>query len=289
MDNTSPVLNLEPVEVVDTISRDTFQQDYFKPLKPVVMKSMAASWPALTRWTPTFFQSQHGNKQVTVYDKSFVNAGKGYMSGAKTMALSEYVEQVLTTSQDLRMFLYNIKSHIPELLDDIALPDLADGFSNQFIFMFFGCKDSITQMHFDIDMSHVFHTSLYGKKTVTLFSYDQSSNIHRAPFTCRSYIDVDSPDFEKYPGLHNAKGYRVTLEAGDTLFIPSGCWHHMVYDEAGYALSLRCANSSFKGRLHGLYNLTLMQGVDRLMNSLIPNSWHEWKQQKAQRASLAKS
>ena len=45
------------------------------------------------------------------------------------MALSDYVEQVLTTSQDLRMFLYNIKSHI--LSYSTTLPsDLADGFQS---------------------------------------------------------------------------------------------------------------------------------------------------------------
>lgn len=284
MNATLPALNLRAVDTVNSITKPAFQDQYFKTLTPLVIKDLARTWPAFSRWTPSFFQTEYGDKRVVVYDKSFVNAGKGYMSGAKTMALADYIEQVLTTPQDLRMFLYNIKSHIPELLNDIHLPNLADGFSKQFIFMFFGCKDAITQMHFDIDMSHVFHTSLYGTKTVTLFPYDQSKNIHRAPFTCRSYIDVDNPDFKRFPGLVHAQGYRVTLQPGDTLYIPAGCWHHMVYDEAGYALSLRCASASFKDKLHGLYNLTIMQSVDRLMNAVVPDYWEKWKREKAHTA-----
>ena len=286
MKTASPALDLHAVDSVNSIAKDDFQSQYFNTLKPLVIKDLAKNWPAFSKWTPSFFQTEYGDKRVTVYDKSFVDAGKGYMNGAKTMALADYIEQVLTTPQDLRMFLYNIKSHIPELLNDIRLPDLADGFSKQFVFMFFGCKQAITQMHFDIDMSHVFHTSLYGIKTVTLFPYHQSRNIHRAPFTCRSYIDVDNPDFERFPGLYRASGYRVTLHPGDTLYIPAGCWHHMVYDEAGYALSLRCASPKIRDKLHGLYNLTIMQGIDRLINAIAPSRWERWKRHRAQTAFL---
>ena len=97
------------------------------------------------------------------------------MGGSQQITLAEYIDKILTTRQDLRLFLYNITSHIPELLNDIQLPSIAKGFSKKFVFMFFGCQDSVTQMHFDIDMSHVFHTVLYGRKTVTLFAYDQSA------------------------------------------------------------------------------------------------------------------
>jgi len=88
------------------------------------------------------------------------------MGKLKTIPLSEYISTIMSTSKNLRMFLYNIKSEIPELVDDIIFPTLIDSLSRNFIFMFFGCKGSVTQMHFDIDMSHVFHTAMYGKKTV---------------------------------------------------------------------------------------------------------------------------
>lgn len=278
---TKSSLDLQPVDCIDTIEYAEFQQNYFRPLKPLVIKTLSAEWPATTLWTPTFFKEKYGHNKVTVYDKTFITPGKGYMGGSQKITLAEYIDKILTTRQDLRLFLYNITSHIPELLNDIKLPSIAKGFSKKFVFMFFGCRDSVTQMHFDIDMSHVFHTALYGKKTVTLFAYDQSSKLHRAPFTCRSYVDVDNPDFDTYPGLKKVKGFKVTLDPGDTLFIPSGYWHHMVYDEAGYALSLRCSNPSLKSKLHGVYNLTFMQSVDRLMNFIIPNRWHNWKQNKA--------
>ena len=276
-----PELKLSPIEKVSLIDQKNFSDSYFTPLRPLVIKDLAKTWPASKKWTPDFFKEQYGNKQVKVYDESFVAAGKHYMSKLKTISLREYIDSIMTSSQNLRMFLYNIKSEIPELVDDINFPILVNGLSKNFVFMFFGCKGSVTQLHFDIDMSHVLHTSILGKKTVYLFPYEQGKNLHRYPFTCRSYVDIERPDFEKYPGLKDAQGYKVELEPGETLYIPSGYWHHFVYNEPGYAVSLRCSNQTLMGKLHGYYNLFIMSPIDRLMNILLPQGWFDWKEQQA--------
>jgi len=274
-------LELSAVDKVSLINQKEFSDLYFKPLHPLVIKDLAKSWPASKKWTPNFFKNQHGNKRVKVYDDSFVAAGKHYMGKLKTIPLSEYISTIMSTSKNLRMFLYNIKSEIPELVDDIIFPTLINGFSRNFIFMFFGCKGSVTQMHFDIDMSHVFHTAMHGKKTVYLFPYEQGKNLHRHPFTCRSYVDVEHPDFERFPGLKYLKGFKVTLEPGETLYIPCGYWHHFVYNESGYSVSLRCNNQTWQGKLLGYYNLLIMSPIDRLMNIVSPQHWFAWKEQQA--------
>jgi len=279
-----PELKLSPIEKVSLIDQKNFSDSYFTPLRPLVIKDLAKTWPASKKWTPDFFKEQYGNKQVKVYDESFVAAGKHYMSKLKSISLREYIDTIMTSSQNLRMFLYNIKSEIPELVDDINFPTLVNGLSKNFVFMFFGCKGSVTQLHFDIDMSHVLHTSILGRKTVYLFPYEQGKNLHRYPFTCRSYVDVEHPDFEQYPGLKDAQGYEVELEQGETLYIPSGYWHHFVYDEPGYAVSLRCSNQTLMGRLHGYYNLFIMSPIDRIMNILSPQGWFDWKEQQALKA-----
>lgn len=274
-------MELSSVDKISSIDQKEFAASYFKPLRPVIMQDLSKEWSACKKWTPEFFKEQHGEKQVKVYDASFVAAGKNYMSRAKTISFKSYVDSVMTTTQDLRMFLYNISSEIPELIEDINFPDLVDGLSKSFVFMFFGCKGSVTQMHFDIDMSHVFHTAIRGKKTVYLFPYEQSENLHRYPFTCRSYVDVEKPDYEKFPGLKNAQGYKAEIGPGDTLYIPSGYWHHFVYDEAGYSVSLRCASKTWIGKCQGLYNFIIMSPIDRIMNMISPQAWFNWKERQA--------
>jgi len=280
-EQSTSTLKLTEIDRVKTISREDFSDSYFTPLRPLIIEDIAQSWPALKKWTPDFFKQQHGDKQVKVYNESFVEAGDNYMSQAKSISLKEFIDAIMTTSQDLRMFLYNIKSGIPELVNDVVFPDLVDGLSKQFIFMFFGCKGSVTQMHFDIDMSHVFHTAIFGRKTITLFPFEQGKNLHHYPFTCRSYVDVHQPDFNEYPGLKNVEGYRVVLEPGETLFIPSGYWHHLVYEEASCAISLRCPSQTWKGKFQGFYNLIIMSSIDRLMNKISPQGWFNWKKRQA--------
>lgn len=274
-------LKLSSVDKVSTIDKKDFTDNYFTPLRPLVIKDLSKSWPALKKWTPSFFKEKHGNQKVKVFNKGFVVPGKTYMSNAKTISLKAYIHAVINTSQDLRMFLYNIKSEIPELVDDIVFPSLVGGLSKRFVFMFFGCKDSVTQMHFDIDMSHVFHTAIFGKKTITLFPFEQGKNLHRYPFTCRSYVDIHKPNFKQYPRLKSAQGYQVVLEPGETLYIPSGYWHHLVYDEATCAISLRCPSQTLLGKLQGFYNLIIMSSFDRLMNKMAPQGWFNWKKQQA--------
>jgi len=100
-------------------------------------------------------------------------------------------------------------------------------------------------------------------------------------FNTNKTDDIAPLMIEKYPGLKDAQGYKVELEPGETLYIPSGYWHHFVYNEPGYAVSLRCSNQTLMGKLHGYYNLFIMSPIDRLMNILLPQGWFDWKEQQA--------
>ncbi|GAB4183287.1 MAG: hypothetical protein Tsb002_05340 [Wenzhouxiangellaceae bacterium] len=277
-------MKLHPVTARDTIDRETFQSQYLRNRQPLVLKRQASDWPALSRWTADFWSREHGDKQVPVYDASFVRPGAKYMSHVEQMALRDYVHEIQHSQRDLRMFLYNIMAKAPELYADVRLPDLADGFSKRFVFMFFGCAGSVTPIHIDIDMSHVFHVQVYGRKRCLLFSPEQNTNLYRHPFTVRSYVDPANPDYQRYPRLQQAEGYEVVLEAGDMLFIPSGWWHHMIYEQGGWAISLRCKPERLSTKLQGLYNLLVLNVLDRVANWVAPKGWYAWKERQSQRA-----
>lgn len=281
----SSPLNLNDVPKVSGLTPQEFYKEYALPETPVVLTDFADKWSALKKWTPEYFIEKYGNNEVQVYNGNFSKPGKTYMGKATTMKFSEYLNSILNSGRDLRMFLYNIVSKAPELKDDVTLPPLMKGFSKRFLFMFFGPKGAVTQIHYDIDMSHVFHTAIVGRKRFVLFPQSESAKLYRHPFTIRSYVDVDHPDFDKFPLLKEAKGYEVMLEPGQTLFIPSGYWHHVVYEDAGYAISLRCPHHHLTKRIEGVFNLLFMQMVDRLVNKIAPQKWFKWKEKKAFKAA----
>ena len=249
--------------------------------RPAVFEDLAAKWPALVRWTPEALSRRHGSKSVRVYDASFGTPGSGYMGSIDTLSFHDFLAQVLEGGRDLRMFLYNISQQIPALLDDIAFPDVGLRFSRRFVFTFFGCQGSTTPLHYDIDMGHVLHTVIRGRRRVRLYAPDQSVALYCHPFTVRSYVDLDQPDLDTYPAFAAARGDEVILEAGQTLFMPAGYWHEFHYLDAGIGLSLRAPSPRLKDRAAGVANLLVLSPIDRVANKLAPARWFEWKRQRA--------
>jgi hypothetical protein len=258
------------------LTPETFAQEYLHPLKPVVFTDLMDAWPAKNKWTVEFFKEKYGHLEVPVFSENYSKPGKGYMEPDKIMSFKAFLSALDSGPTDLRMFLFNIFRHAPELCNDFSTHTIMNGFIKQFPFMFFGGEGSHVALHYDIDMAHVFLNQIYGRKRVVLFSQDQSKYLYHHPYTVASYIDVNNPDYEKYPALRKVKGYAVMLQPGETLFMPSGYWHYIEYTDFGYSISLR-AMSTLSRRVMGIYNIATHFVVDKGMNKIMGPKWREIK------------
>src|SRR5262249_51807275 len=78
---------------------------------------------------------------------------------------------------------------------------------------------------------HNLHTQLLGSKRLTLVDPRDSACVYPnslfagIPNGCR--IDVESPDFERFPRLRHAYLHVAELQPGDTIYIPRRWWHHV--------------------------------------------------------------
>ena len=254
---------------------------------PLILTDLAADWPALARWTPEFLAERYGDRAVRVYDASFGEPGANYMGSVDRLSFAEFLREVLGQGRDLRMFLYNLSHHIPELLDDVRFPDLGLSFSRRFVFTFFGCQGAVTPLHFDIDLSQVVYTAIHGRRRIRLFAPEQRTALYQHPFTVRSYVDLDQPDYAAHPKLATAQGYELTLAPGESLYMPPGYWHEFNYLDAGFGISLRAAPPDLSHRLEGALNLLLRSPVDRIGNRLAGRRWFDWKTRQAARRANA--
>jgi hypothetical protein len=270
------MLRLNNIERRTGLSRESFWEEHLKPLKPVVFTDFMDSWPAKEKWTIDFFKKEYGHLVVPVYSANSSNPGKKYMVADRYIFFKEYLEILEKEPTDLRMFLYNIFRHAPELCNDYRKPTIMDGFIDSFPYLFFGGKNSSVALHYDIDLSHVFLSQFHGRKRVVLFEPQQSRNIYQHPFTVASYIDVNNPDYDQFPALKNVNGYECILNPGETLFMPSGYWHFIEYLDWGFSISLR-SNESYFRRAKGLINITRHYVVDRSMNRLMGTNWRRIK------------
>ncbi|MBH2024142.1 MAG: cupin-like domain-containing protein, partial [Flavobacteriales bacterium] len=179
----------------------------------------------------------------------------------------------------------------PKLLADYLSPkELMGGFLDKYPNMFFGGKGSVTFLHYDIDMAHIFHTHFNGRKHVLLFDNKWKDRLYQIPYATYALEDYDiaNPDFEKFPALNGVEGIECFLEHGDTLFMPTGWWHWMKYLDGSFSISLRAWDKSWAVKAHSLWNLTVQRNFDNFMKARFKKRYMDWKEKKAiERANYA--
>ncbi|MCW3466821.1 cupin-like domain-containing protein [Chitinophaga nivalis] len=276
------------IDRVDNITPAEFKENYYKPRKPVVITAggLSKNWQAHDKWTWDYFKSVVGDKMVGVYNNERAGANTLVNGADDYIAFGDYLDMIQRGPVKLRIFLFNIFQHVPQLVEDFTWPDiLASGFLKKYPMLFVGGAGSIAHMHYDIDLSHIFHTQFLGRKRVLLLENKQSPYIYRMPFTVESAASFvnwhEELDTEQFPALKYAQGHTTILHHGDTLFMPGGYWHHMEYMDGGFAMSLRALDPTLTGKLNGLYHLVGLRGMNNLMIKMAPEWWYHYKRKKA--------
>jgi hypothetical protein len=282
-------MQLRSVDRVDDISPEDFKKYYYDPLKPIVINGIAKKWPAYSKWNWDFFKSVVGNQEVGIYNNvksdahTPVNTADGYMK------FGEYIDMIRQGQSEWRIFLFNLFEHAPEIIQDIYWPEkYSKGFVKRFPMLFTGGQGSVTHLHFDMDLSHIFHTQFMGKKRILLFPHEEQHKLYRKPWEVLSMVNFEKYydseknkiDYKDFPALRLAKGYELVLGHGETLFMPAGYWHHMEYIDSGFAVSLRALQPGISGKIKGAWNLFGMRHLDTLMKKTAPGWWYNYKKEK---------
>jgi Cupin-like domain len=283
-------MQLQPVTTVDIISPEDFRNNFYNRNIPLVMKDLSKTWPAFNKWNWDYFKEVVGEVEVGVYNNVKSDAYTPVNKADDYMKFGRYLDMVKAGPVELRIFLFNIFSHAPSIVQDFTWPEhLMKGFVKRYPMLFVGGQGSITHMHFDIDLSHILHTQFLGRKRVLLFPNEEQYKLYRKPFEVLSLANFahyyESLDTENFPALKLAKGYEVILNHGDTLFMPAGYWHHMEYLDSGFAMSLRGLQSGVGGKLKGAWNLFGMRHIDTVMKKTVPKWWYNYKREKIYQAA----
>ena len=229
--NVNSSMQLTSIDQRNNLSVKEFESDYLRPGLPVVIKDTLTGWSAFNKWTPEFFRNTLGHKMVKI--------------NSKPMLLREFMEQVLASSEEhpsAYLNEVNIHEHFPELLKDItpdikyALPDRLRsrlfpkkwGLRNGVLELLIGGKGTkFPTLHFDGFHMNTFITQIEGDKEFILYTPDQTPYMYPEKVDSNHSLvnDVHNPDLKRFPLFANAKPVKVTVGAGDTVFLPAGWWH----------------------------------------------------------------
>lgn len=287
-------MQLHAVDRVESIRPEDFRAQYYAPMKPLVITGLSKQWPAFDKWNWDFFKSIVGSVEVGLYNNVKSDAYTPINTADDYMKFGDYIDMILKGPVGLRIFLFNIFEHAPQITSDFEWPEhLMKGFVKRYPMLFVGGKGSVTHMHFDIDLSHIMHTQFGGRKRVLLFPFEEQHKLYRKPWEVLSFVNFEryfdagnnKLELDRYPALRLAKGYEVVLDHGDTLFMPAGYWHHMEYLDNGFAMSLRALQTSLTGKLKGAWYLLGMRNIDTLMKKTAPEWWYNLKKEKTFKAA----
>jgi len=275
---------LKPINTVDTINEADFKKNYLDAQRPLIIKNLTQSWPARDKWTFDYLKETVGDITVPLYDSSKADPSKPINASAAEMKFGDYIDLIQKEPTDLRIFLFDPIKFAPKLLEDYRSPvELMGGFLDKYPNMFFGGAGSVTFLHYDIDLAHIFHTHFNGRKHVILFDNKWKERLYQIPFATYALedYDIENPDFKRFPALNGVEGVEAYLEHGDTLFMPTGWWHWMKYLEGSFSISLRAWDRSWAIKAKSLYNLTLQRKFDDLMKKNFNGRYMNWKEELA--------
>lgn len=269
-----------PIERVRNITKEDFIKKYYKPQKPVLIEGLTNNWGAFHKWNLDYIQQCAADQVVPLYDSRPTMGKQNSAEPATEMKMADYIEIIKSQPTDLRIFFYDLKMKLPELLKDFEYPDIGLKFFKRLPVLFFGGEGSKVLPHYDMDLADLLHFHFHGTKSVTLFSPKQTKYLYKIPFAVHNLesIDLDHPDFEKYPALQYLQGLHATMKHGDALYMPSGYWHFIKYLDGGFSMTLR-AFPRHPGRFSNmLYNVFFMRHFENFMRKSFGQKWIDYKE-----------
>lgn len=276
-------MQLQDIPRVKAITKEDFIRHYFKPQKPVVIEQFIEDWPAYTKWSLDYIKSVAGEKIVPLYDDRPVDYKDGFNEPHAKMKMSNYIDLLKKEPTKFRIFLWNVLKEVPQLQKDFTYPNFGLRLMRSLPMLFFGGRDSHTFMHHDIDLANIFHFHFEGKKECILFPQSQNKYLYKVPHSLITHesIDFSKPDYEKWPALKKAIGYKTHLNHGEVLYMPEGYWHYMKYLTPGFSMSLRAIARNPKNLGTAFYNVLIMRHYDGFMRRIKGQKWIDWKNEQA--------
>lgn len=235
--------------LIDRIHRPTpreFYQKYVRNNRPVVLTGIADDWQAIGKWTPEFFRAQYPEAKVvyTAWETDgLANDPTEYYRKRKrrTTTLAAFIEAMNSPQQNSRDYVsqYPIFSALPQLKDDIGslepymnipqlYPAAVQSKVKKAATFWLGPAGIVTPIHFD--SAHNLLVQVHGRKKLVLISPRESKLLYYPSLDLGhvnySPVDVESPDYNRFPRFRKATLLELELKPGEVLFIPVRWWHH---------------------------------------------------------------
>ncbi|KAM9392750.1 lysine-specific demethylase 8 isoform 1-T2 [Pholidichthys leucotaenia] len=226
-------------------SLETFKTSFLIPLRPVILEGIIDHWPALNKhpWSVEYLRSVAGCRTVPV------EVGSRYTDenwSQTLLTVDEFIDKYILKKDGGNVSGYlaqhQLFEQVPELKEDIRLPDyccLGERDEDEVtVNAWFGPGGTVSPLH--QDPQHNFLAQVVGSKYIRLYSPEDTDRLypHQSQLLHNtSQVEVESPDFERFPEFAVAPYLECVLWPGDVLFIPVRHWHYVRSLELSFSVS----------------------------------------------------
>ncbi|GLS05693.1 aspartate beta-hydroxylase [Chitiniphilus shinanonensis] len=214
----------------ERLSTEEFFEHYYSAARPVIITGMMDDWPAMRKWNLDYFRSYWAAREVEV---QFGRNGDPYyelnkIAHKRVMKFGEFVDLVRDAGRtnDFYMTATNDSLNrraLTELWDDIVqVPAYLDGSRGAQGFLWLGPAGTITPFHHDL--TNNFMAQVIGRKRLLLMPSCEIASVYNHSH-CFTHVDGREVDYTRFPAMRDAQVLECTLNPGEILFLPVGCWH----------------------------------------------------------------
>lgn len=245
------------IERRPNISQADFLENYYAKNIPLILSDITENWSALGLWNPEYLKNKYGQVEIEV--QSDRDRDRLYEidieKHRKKMQMADYADAVMAGGATNNYYMVanngNIeKTALAKLLDDIEIfPEYLDPQNTKgTTFFWFGPAGTITPLHHD--PVNLMFVQVYGRKVWKIIPpyYTHMLYNYRGVF---SEVDCENPNYEKYPLFQKIPIIEVTLNPGDTIFIPVGWWHAV--KSLDISISMSFTNFIFPNQYEWIY------------------------------------
>jgi hypothetical protein len=224
------------VEERAALAPDEFMRRYVRERRPVVVRGALEGCGALADWTMAGLRERCGGRIVALKRWS---GSQIEVTHSRLDAYLDRLEDYEAASHDGRpadppAYLHDIPltSVVTTAAVDLApfpcafFPAWYGAEWTAFAQMFLGPTGAVTPLHFDCLLTHNLFFQVWGRKTFTLLPHEELAKCYPRDWRwCQ--VNVERPDLERFPLFGEARRADVVVEAGDLLYMPPGCLHHV--------------------------------------------------------------
>jgi hypothetical protein len=237
-------MTFEPLPEIDQVSRETFLNEIVPAGQPIVMRGAVNHWASVAQSADTgalcdYIRAGAGSNDVSVMRAKPSVGGRFFYADDMRqfnfeqgrLSFGAFIDHLRAGANGDALYMGStpIGEGFPGLRGDFDMPFVPEGTEPR---IWIGNRTVVSTHH---DGSSNIASVVAGTRTFTLFAPEQVRNLYPGPIEHTmagpqvSLVDLDAPDFDKYPRYRDALATARTadLGTGDAIYMPPLWWHHV--------------------------------------------------------------